>query len=1237
MIWANRNVPSVQQIEITSTDITAVLIPADKPILAISAYVPPIAHGEEMEALVERLALMGEAISRLKERHGATLEVIVTGDFNRHHLLWGGNEVVRQRKRLDEADPIIHFMADFGLQSLLPRGTITFAARSQRSTIDLVLASEGLTTKLNRCQIHPVEHGSDHRAIQSVFDTTSPASVLDIPKWLVRQADWGEVRRHLSHLNDNPVNIETPAELEQQSEVLIQEVTRALDQVCPKSKSSPYCKRWWTAELTALRKEYTRVRNQCTRSRGYGCQRPDLEEAERALRQRFHTAIRDQKRKHWNDFLQDAGNIWKAAKYLSNRSGSTTVPTLRTSVKMVERDEEKAQVLLSSFFPPLPPIQEEEQRTTAERPSSPLPFEPLTHEEVGSAIRGAQSWKAPGQDGLPMGVWQEAWPAVGKRIFQIFEASLRLGCIPESWRTAKIVVLHKFNKDRSLPKSYRPISLLPTLAKAMETVVAKRISYLVEKYQLLPANHFGARSRRSCEQALNVLVEKIYDAWRSGNVLSLVSFDVKGAYNGVSKEVLLRRLSENRLPECLIRWISCFCTERRARIVVNKYCSEVMPIDHAGLPQGSPLSPILFLFINARLVKVRITDKKGAIAFVDDYTHWVVGPSAEANTTRLQARIIPRALQWARESGALFEPEKTSFIHFTRNPRLRQQPAVPLWIEGSPVLAQSAVKLLGVVLDQELRFRLHGAMAAKKGIQAALALKRLKGLTPKAARQLFTSTVTATVDYAASVWCTPTRDHLVPVWVTKTLRAAQKIAAQAIVGLFRTVSLLIAESEASIESINIRLGRRILRHWISCHTLPSTHPFWECREAVANQKGRYFFSPFRLLAVHCCLQKMEVETILPTPLDPRKPTLREYITTTEGEFNDRRDPPDNKARLEIFTHSAAHRGVIAVGFVARVHNATVHSWHQAVGSEERMNVYYGQLGAIYEAATYVKTMIPKVSMAPSSIRVTFVTNNRTVLDSLTNPGNQSGQSLLCQIINVIFEIVERGTQVELRWLAAHDLTEGNVEARSLLNRRLDELNSLGSPPWWANTQLRSTLWSEMRRKISKAKMEEFKKRTGGKFTRAFDSALPGKHTRLLYDGLNRQEAALLAQLRTGHNGLRGFLSAIQQSDTETCACGEETESVRHFLFQCTRWDHLRNDMIQAMGDRFGDLSFALGGRSGQVGTDGKPVDGDPSRWKPNLEVVRAVLRFARNTGRLVSETPTGVQMQRGRYQEEIDD
>ena len=90
--------------------------------------------------------------------------------------------------------------------------------------------------------------------------------------------------------------------------------------------------------------------------------------------------------------------------------------------------------------------------------------------------------------------------------------------------------------DYTLAKSWRLISLLSTLGKILEAVVAERISYPVETYGLLPTNHFGARKRRSTEQALLLLQEQIYKEWRSGKVPSLVSFDLKGAYNGVFKE-----------------------------------------------------------------------------------------------------------------------------------------------------------------------------------------------------------------------------------------------------------------------------------------------------------------------------------------------------------------------------------------------------------------------------------------------------------------------------------------------------------------------------------------------------------------------------------------------------------------------------------------------------------------------------------------------------------------------------
>jgi hypothetical protein len=106
-------------------------------------------------------------------------------------------------------------------------------------------------------------------------------------------------------------------------------------------------------------------------------------------------------------------------------------------------------------------------------------------------------------------------------MLRLFQTSLDEGTLPRQWRNAKIIPLRKPDKPNyQLAKAYRPISLLATLGKILESVVADRISYTVEEFGLLPTNHFGARKRRSTEQALALLQEHIYKAWRSKKVLS---------------------------------------------------------------------------------------------------------------------------------------------------------------------------------------------------------------------------------------------------------------------------------------------------------------------------------------------------------------------------------------------------------------------------------------------------------------------------------------------------------------------------------------------------------------------------------------------------------------------------------------------------------------------------------------------------------------------------------------------
>jgi hypothetical protein len=132
----------------------------------------------------------------------------------------------------------------------------------------------------------------------------------------------------------------------------------------------------------------------------------------------------------------------------------------------------------------------------------------------------------------------------------------------------------------------------------------------------------------------------------------------------------------------------------------------------------------------------------------------------------------------------------------------------------------------------------------------------------------------------------------------------------------------------------------------------------------------------------------------------------------------------------------------------------------------------------------------------------------------------------------------------------------------------------------------------------------------GAFTRKLDTALPGKHTRLLYNSFKWNEAAILAQLRTGMSRLNAYLYRINAAETDLCACGQAKETIEHFLFRCSRWDQLRQTMLRQADLQPGCLSYFLGGKAAS----------QSSSWKPNLAVVRATVRYAIATGRLAFDT-----------------
>ncbi|OAQ59776.1 transposon I factor [Purpureocillium lilacinum] len=425
LLWVRSDIEA-EQMPIESADLTAAVLrlPA-RDVLVVSIYV----EWNNEQALASVMTLLDGLIRQFRDRTGRRTDVVLAGDFNRHDFLWGGNEVSARRQ--GEGEPIIDLMSEHGLCSLLPRGTKTWQGPESESTIDLVLATSELADEMVACAIHPTEHGSDHRAIQTTFDVEMPERSAP-ERLLFKNAPWIMIA---AKVEDDLRPLPWTVDVQTQADQLMRVVLEAIHELTPRAPPLPYAKRWWTKDLTRLRRAYTFWRNQARTQRRAGSARPDLERRAKEAAKEYHDAIRKQKSSHWDEFVAEDVNIWKAAKYLKpgKDMADDKVPPLRRADGSATGDKaDQAEELLATFFPPLPTRIEAE----GERPQrTPVPMPDLTLEEIEEKVMAAKPWKAPGEDNLPAIVWKQLWHVVKYRVWTLFDSSIRDGVVPHQWRT----------------------------------------------------------------------------------------------------------------------------------------------------------------------------------------------------------------------------------------------------------------------------------------------------------------------------------------------------------------------------------------------------------------------------------------------------------------------------------------------------------------------------------------------------------------------------------------------------------------------------------------------------------------------------------------------------------------------------------------------------------------------------------------------------------------------------------
>src|SRR3978361_578185 len=258
---------------------------------------------------------------------------------------------------------------------------------------------------------------------------------------------------------------------------------------------------------------------------------------------------------------------------------------------------------------------------------------------------------------------------------------------------------------------------------------------MAEKHQLLHHLQIGGRPKRSAVDAVMLLTSTIHQGKINGKIKSTLCIDVKGAFNNVFKQPLLQTLTQMRLNPAIIRWVDSYLTDRLASLTFDAESEPMTPIT-TGIPQGSPVSPILFLLylqpLFARLEQIH--PHIISPSYIDDICLLIQGKSALSNARKLE-EAVATCFNWGKANAVAFDDPKSELMHYTNSRKPDNSEETHVTLPNGTIITPSHVqRWLGIWLDRKLSWKEHIKRKSTSAMRDFMSISRLanteKGLRP---------------------------------------------------------------------------------------------------------------------------------------------------------------------------------------------------------------------------------------------------------------------------------------------------------------------------------------------------------------------------------------------------------------------------------------------------------------------------------------------------------------------------
>ena len=334
--------------------------------------------------------------------------------------------------------------------------------------------------------------------------------------------------------------------------------------------------------------------------------------------------------------------------------------------------------------------------------------------------------KSAGLDKISSKLLKAAGNSIIETLTYLFNLVLNTGIFPDDMKLAKVTPIYKSGSKTDCG-NYRPISVISAVAKILEKIIHDQLFDqlfdFLKQNSILANQQSGFRPLHSTETTLLHSVNQCLVNMDKGLINGFLFLDLKKAFDTVDHKILSQSLKNTELEEQLYIYFNVTFPKENKSANFKIQMSEVVNLT-CGVPQGSNLGPLLFLLYINDLPNC--LEETQASMYADDTNLSCRGKSSSEVENMINTDL-ENVHKWLIANKLNLNEEKTECMLVGSRQRLQQSLNNSEIVIGNHIIQQvSSKKVLGVIIDEQLKWKEHNDAQCKKISQSIALLRRAK-------------------------------------------------------------------------------------------------------------------------------------------------------------------------------------------------------------------------------------------------------------------------------------------------------------------------------------------------------------------------------------------------------------------------------------------------------------------------------------------------------------------------------